>query len=179
MCEVGSGGSMVRYLSPPPPSHRYRPPFSFFALIPPERGLFESLRVSIPVSKRRNGGFCSPVSAAKNSVPGSRFGDWFDDCVGSMQFGPDRLHHPISANRTFPIRRRIGRFCGDFRPLNSRIWSLWAVGAFWRRSLAPCLRIQKFRSRRAGLSTKFGQVRSQEAWYLRRQLSRQKPVRKW
>jgi hypothetical protein len=26
-----------------------------------------------------------------------------------------------------------------FRPLNSRIWSLWAVGAFWRRSLAPCL----------------------------------------
>ena len=103
---------------------------------------------------------------SKNSVPGSRFGDWFDDCVRSMQFGPDRLHHPISANRTFPIRRRIGRFCGDFRPLNSRIWSLWAVGAFWRRSLAPCLRIQKFRSRRAGLSTKFDRIcaRNSDFW---------------
>src|SRR5258707_14836179 len=92
----------------------------------PERGLFESLRVSIPVSKRRNGGFCAPVSAAKNSVPGSRFGDWFDDCVGSMQFGPDRLHHPVFANLTFPVRRQIGRFWGDFRPLTS--WILVSVG---------------------------------------------------
>src|ERR1700757_2974031 len=40
-----------------------------------------------------------PVSAAKNSVPGSRFGDWFDHCVGSMQFGPDSLHHPVLTNR--------------------------------------------------------------------------------
>ena len=24
-------------------------------------------------------------------------------------------HHPVSANRTFPMRRQIGRFCGDFR----------------------------------------------------------------
>src|SRR6266849_2990612 len=31
------------------------------------------------------------------------------------------LHHPVSANRTFPARRRIARFCGDFRPLSSRI----------------------------------------------------------
>src|SRR5260370_23213833 len=85
---------MVRYLSPPPPSHRDRTPFSFGALIPPERGLFESLRVSIPVSKRRNGGFCAPVSAAKNSVPDSRVGDWFDLWVGRRQFGPDSLHHP-------------------------------------------------------------------------------------
>src|SRR5258708_20892523 len=84
----GTGDSWVRSLSPPPPSHRDRTPFSFVALIPPERGLFESLRVSIPVSKRRNGGFCAPVSAAKNSVPGSRFGDWFDDCVGGSQFVP-------------------------------------------------------------------------------------------
>jgi hypothetical protein len=36
--------------------------------------------------------FRRPVSAAKNSVPGSKFGDWFDDCVGSMQFGLDRLY---------------------------------------------------------------------------------------
>jgi hypothetical protein len=26
-----------------------------------------------------------------------------------------------------------------FPATHSRIWSLWAVGAFWRRSLAPCL----------------------------------------
>jgi hypothetical protein len=56
-----------------------------------------------PVSKGRNGGFCAPVSAAENSVPGSRIGDWFDDCMGSMQFGPDRLHHPVIGTelRTF------------------------------------------------------------------------------
>src|SRR5258708_31557466 len=30
-------------------------------------------------------------------------------------------HHPVFANRTFPIRLRIGRFCGDFRPLTSWI----------------------------------------------------------
>jgi len=37
--------------------------------MPPERGLFESLRVSVSVSKRRNGGFYAPVSASKISVP--------------------------------------------------------------------------------------------------------------
>src|SRR5260221_7445573 len=60
--------------------------------------------------------FRRPVSAAKNSVPGSGFGDWFDPCVGSRQFGPDRLHHPVFANHPFPSRRQIGRFFGDFRP---------------------------------------------------------------
>jgi hypothetical protein len=30
------------------------------------------------------------------------------------------------ANRTIPIRRQIGRFCGDFRPLNS--WILVSAG---------------------------------------------------
>jgi hypothetical protein len=35
-------------------------------------------------------------------------------------------HHPVSANRAFPIRRQIGRFCGDFRPLTS--WILVSAG---------------------------------------------------
>ena len=91
----------------------------------PERGFFESLRISIPVSKRRNGGFCAPVSAAKNSVPGSRFGDWFDDCVGSMQFGPDRLHHPVFPNCRNRRRSGTGRFCGD----PCRLFSAFLVSA--------------------------------------------------
>ena len=35
-------------------------------------------------------------------------------------------HHPALANRTFPLRRQIGRFCRDFRPFNLRILSLQA-----------------------------------------------------
>jgi hypothetical protein len=111
-------------LLPPPPSHRDRTPFSFVAPMSPERGLFEFLRVSISVSKRRNGRFCAPVSAAKNSVPGSRFGDWFDDCVGSMQFGPDRLHHPVFPNRGNRRRSKRGRFCGDLAAYFQRSRSL-------------------------------------------------------
>src|SRR5260370_3608261 len=45
-------------------------------------------------------------------------------------------HHPVSANRTFPIRGQIGPFCGDFRPALSRILSLRAFAhfgcGFWR-----------------------------------------------
>src|SRR5216683_5509839 len=54
-------------------------------------------------------------------------GDRFDDWVVGRQFVPDCLHHLVSANRTFPIRRRIGRFCGDFRPLTCG--TLVSVGA--------------------------------------------------
>src|SRR5258706_6293658 len=61
-------------------------------------------------------------------------------------------HHPVSANRVFPALRRIARFCGDFRPLISRIFVSVGVHPFWWRFLAPCLRIQKFRSRRPGSS---------------------------
>ena len=57
-------------LPPPPPSHRNRTPFRVVVLIPPERGLFESICVSIPVSKKRNGAFCASVSSSKNPVPG-------------------------------------------------------------------------------------------------------------
>jgi hypothetical protein len=39
--------------------------------MPPERGLFESRRVSVSVSERRNAGFYAPVSASKISVPDS------------------------------------------------------------------------------------------------------------
>jgi hypothetical protein len=57
------------------------------------------------------------------------FGNWFvSDCAH---------HHPVSANRTLPVRRQIGRFCGDFRPLNSRIFVSAGVHAFWRRFLRP------------------------------------------
>jgi hypothetical protein len=41
-------------------------------------------------------------------------GDRFDDWVVGHQFEPNYLHHPVSANRTFPVGRQTGRFCGDF-----------------------------------------------------------------
>ena len=56
-------------------------------------------------------------------------------------------HHPVSANRAFPARRQIGRFCGDFRLVNFRILVSAGVRAFWLRFLALRLRLQKFRSR--------------------------------
>src|SRR5712675_38679 len=82
--------------------------------MPPERGLFESRRVSVSVSERRNAGFCAPVSASKNSVPDSESETRFDDdCVGGWQFGPFRLHHPVFPNRRICRRSKRGRFCGD------------------------------------------------------------------
>src|SRR3981189_3061859 len=82
--------------------------------MPPERGLFESRRVSVSVSERRNAGFYAPVSASKNSVPDSESETRFDDdCVGGWQFGPFRLHHPVFPNRGNRRRSEIGRFCGD------------------------------------------------------------------
>jgi hypothetical protein len=125
------GGSPVCARLPPPPSHRDRTPFSFFALMLPERGLFESRRVSVSVSERRNAGFYAPVSASKNSVPDSESETRCDDdCVGGWQFGPLRLHHPVSANRRIPGRRQIGRCWRDCRLLNSRILSLQARSHF-------------------------------------------------
>ena len=72
-------------------------------------------------------------------------------------------HHPVFANPTFPIRRQIGRFCGDSRPLNSRILVSVGVRAFWWRFLAPCLRIQKFRSRRPGSGANSGRICSRNS----------------
>ena len=68
---------------------------------------------SLLLQSSRMSPFRRPVSAAKNSVPGASFGDWFDLCVGSMQFGPDRLHHPVFPNRGNRPRSKRGRFCGD------------------------------------------------------------------
>jgi hypothetical protein len=73
---------------------------------------------------RRMSPFRRSVSAAKNSVPGSSFGDGFDHCVGSMQFGPDRLHHPVFPNRGNRRRSKRRRFCGDLAAYFQRSRSL-------------------------------------------------------
>jgi hypothetical protein len=92
------------------------------------------------------------------SPPRACFGPRFSKNSLFLRWRPVSLdcirHHPVSANRRFPIRRQIGRFCGDFRPLNSRILVSAGGRAFWRRFLAPGLCIQKFRSRRPALSAK-------------------------
>jgi hypothetical protein len=44
--------------------------------------------------------FRPPVSASKISVPDSNVRDRFDDWVGSWQFGPYQLHHPVCRYRT-------------------------------------------------------------------------------
>src|SRR5258708_27886914 len=104
-------------------------------------GFFEFVLVPAPVSARQKGGSGPSVSASKNSVPDSDVRDRFDDWVVGLQFVPDYLHHPVSADRPFSIQRRIGRFCGDFRPLTSRILVSAGVRAFCRLFLAPCLRM--------------------------------------
>jgi hypothetical protein len=51
-------------------------------------------------------------------------GDRFDDWVVGLQFEPDHLYHPVSANLTIPKKRQIGRFCGDFGRWVCGFWSL-------------------------------------------------------
>jgi hypothetical protein len=96
-----------------------------------------ALRSASTIRSRRSGdkysGLCSgnrrerahfaapPLSSAKNSVSGRSFGDWFDDCVGSSQFGTDRLHHPVLRNRRSRRRVQIGRYCGYFRRYRSAL----------------------------------------------------------
>jgi hypothetical protein len=99
------------------------------------------------------GPFCRPVSAAKNSVPDSSFGDGFDPCVGSRQFDPDRLHHPVLRNRKSRRRLPIGRFCGDFRRYRSTLSVSGDPRGLSGRFLASSLCIQKFRSPRGVLTT--------------------------
>ena len=77
--------------------------------------------------------FAGPSLRRKFPFPaqgGDRFGDW----VVGPQFEPNCLHHSVSANRVFPALRRIGRFCGDFRPLISQILVSLGVHASRRRS---------------------------------------------
>ena len=101
--------------------------------------------------------FRRPVSAAKNSVPDSSFGDGFDPCVGSRQFDPDRLHHPVLPNRRSPGRLQRGRFCGDFRRYHSALSVSGDTCGLSGRFLASRLCIKKFRSPRQGFD---GQCRS-------------------
>ena len=110
------GGQPVRTILSPPPSHRYRTQFSFFALVPPEWGPFESLRVSVSVSKRRNGGIYAPVSASKISVPDSDVRDRFDDWVGSGSSVPSvsTIKSPRTADFEADSKRAVsvGIFAG-------------------------------------------------------------------
>src|SRR5258705_3571453 len=84
-----------------------------------DRMIVRTLNQRVPGS--RKGGSGPSVSASKNSVPDSDVRDRFDDWVVGLQFVPDYLHHPVSANRRFSAQRQIGRFCGDFRLLAFRI----------------------------------------------------------
>ena len=133
------------------------------AFVPRTAGFFEFVLVSASVSARQKGGSGPSVSASKNSVPDSDVRDGFDDWVVGLQFVPDYLHHPVSANRAFPSRRQIGRFCGHFRPLISRISVSVSAHPFWWRYLGACLRIQKFRYRRPGLGPKSGRTCSRNS----------------
>jgi hypothetical protein len=116
---------VVGFKLPPAYSHLWRQNWVFS----------HSLRVSGLVSTRDKSAFVPPSLHRKFPFP-AMGGDWFDDWVVGLQFEPDHLHHPALANRTFLRRRQIGRFCGDFRPLTSRTWSLCAFthfcDDFWR-----------------------------------------------
>src|SRR5258705_7926036 len=68
--------------------------------------------------------FCKKFPVLRRMSRGDRF---VSDCAH---------HHPVLANHAFPTRRQIGRFCADFRVLNS--WIFVSVGVrafvddFWR-----------------------------------------------
>src|SRR6267378_2364031 len=112
------------------PVFRYRTQRVIRAFVPRPAGFFEFVLVSASVSARQKGGSGRSVSASKNSVPDSDVRDGFDDWVVGLQFVPDYLHHPVLVNRRFLRRRQIGRFCGDFRPLNSLVSVSAGVRAF-------------------------------------------------
>jgi hypothetical protein len=79
---------------------------------------FQWLATDVESRRLGQAGFCVPSLHRKFPFLARRR-SWFDDRVVGHQFVPECLHHPVSANRTFPIRRQIGPFCGDFRPLTS------------------------------------------------------------
>src|ERR1700736_3833819 len=94
----GIRDSWVRSLSPPPSTLRSCVVSEALAIAPQsQRHVCQILWLarSLLLQSSRKSPFRRPVSAAKNSVPDSSFGDWFDLCVGSSQFGPDGLHHPV------------------------------------------------------------------------------------
>jgi len=134
-------------LRTPPPSHRYRTQFSFFALVPPERGPFESLRVSVSVSKRRNGGIYAPVSASKISVPDSDVRDRFDDWVRGGSSVPSVSTIQSPRNAGFQAHPQKGRFFGHICGSRSRAWVSADARGLLTRFWLPSLRSKNFRSR--------------------------------
>ena len=82
--------------------------------------------------------------------------------MGSRQFGPDHLHHPVLRNRESILRLRIGRFCGDFRRYRCARSVSGDTCGLSGRFLASRLCIQKFRSPRQG----FDRQRRSAAGYL-------------
>ncbi len=97
-----------------------------------------------------------PLSGNYSRRPGITVGDRFaSDCAH---------HHPVFANRTFPIRRRIGRFRGEFRPLTCGTLVSARAHVFLRGFLAPCLCIPKGRSRRPGLGREVSHLRASKSY---------------
>jgi len=103
------------------------------------------------------------VSASKISVPDSNVRDRFDDWVGSWQFDPFCLHHPVPPNCRFPGRLKTGRFCGDFRGYRFAPSVSGDPCGLSGRFLTSRLCIQKFRSPRQGFD---GQCRSATGIFL-------------
>jgi hypothetical protein len=100
-------GSSVRSLPSPPPTlyscTKYKAP----AIAPQsQRHACQILLLtrSLLPQSRRISPFRRPVSAAKNSVPGSSFGDWFDHCGGACS-----LVQIVSTIQSyeFGLRRRL------------------------------------------------------------------------
>ena len=76
---------------------------------------------SLLLQFRRMSPFRRPVSAAKNSVPGSSLGDWFDLCVGSWQFGHPKVPFPAAVVER-EVRERSKPYSG-FCACNSGPWA--------------------------------------------------------
>ena len=129
-------GSQVRALVRPPPSLQVSNSAGEMRICPVNSGPFRvrpCLRVSLCKTKMRIWTLRLCIEKFRSRL-GVR--DRFDDWVVGLQFVPDYLHHPVSANRAFPSRRQIGRFCGDFRHSIPWFRSLRALARlnddFWR-----------------------------------------------
>jgi hypothetical protein len=104
-----SMGSQVRSLSRPPPTLLSCINSETLAIVTRfQRHVCEfSLRLrSLLGHSRRIGPIQAPVSAPKNSVPGSSTGDRFDLCVGSMDFISIRELPILGASGTLGSRGR-------------------------------------------------------------------------
>lgn len=89
--------------------------------------------------------FRRPVSAAKKSVPGPSFGDWFDDCAGACS-----LVQIFSTTQSIPASRLNRTFLSEFSLVSFHCFRLWRHFATLSPILASRLCIQKFRFPRQG-----------------------------